>query len=373
MVRLSSPPNNREPVERSIYNRVNLVNYFMQEQELEKLKNLIQTSGILSEGERGEWLQLVDLMNDKQKLELERILKSSASEKQASPAPTLPLKHIVNLPGSGKILNEQPEPSHVMAEQSKKASPAQEFASHLQTELAEKELPSGEAAKVPSPTKQIHATAAPKPKPAPQSVPAKNTSHIPEPVRLNLNDIYSGNLKIYNKEPTHDKTPQSKPAPAAQPKPKPAAATAMPTTVQSGLQRPDMLVKAELYEQQHAEVKKQRAKAAVEELHKQSSLKEGVETLHDIEELSLPKWRQGNHESLMKKIKGLISAKGYFDVIFSLQKSPLYAAYVLTGTEILKNQKSFEDIEQNRDLEKNSMVQNEFEGFTDLLRNLQVS
>ncbi len=88
-------------------------------QQIEKLKGLIQTSPVLNSAERDEWLMLLDLMNEKQMQELEKILasapaQSSESYKRQAPASMLPkpmpavvatapkeplhLSHIINLP-----------------------------------------------------------------------------------------------------------------------------------------------------------------------------------------------------------------------------------------------------------------------------------
>src|SRR6185437_920690 len=139
--------------------------------------------------------QLIDLMNDKQRLELQRILKSSeaaATDKVESPA-NLPLKHIVNLPGSGMMLNSEKPPVQATSPQPQAKPVKPEFAEHLQTLLEEKELPSGPELKqvtsqaktgslpVPpahkSKTQSVSKPAAPAAQPAPAPKPA---SVIPE-------------------------------------------------------------------------------------------------------------------------------------------------------------------------------------------------
>ena len=72
----------------------------MTTEKLENLKRLINTSPILNVSERAEWLALLDLMNDKQLLELEKILNSNQK-----PADQL-ISKSVNQPAStagGKI------------------------------------------------------------------------------------------------------------------------------------------------------------------------------------------------------------------------------------------------------------------------------
>lgn len=71
----------------------------LNEQRIEHLRQQIQASQILESHEKADWLNLLELMNDKQLGELEEILsapKSTAST--ASQASLPPLTHISNLP-----------------------------------------------------------------------------------------------------------------------------------------------------------------------------------------------------------------------------------------------------------------------------------
>jgi hypothetical protein len=56
----------------------------MQTDHYQKIQNLVKTAGILSAAEKNEWVDLMDLMNDRQLLELEKILASSSSFAKAS-------------------------------------------------------------------------------------------------------------------------------------------------------------------------------------------------------------------------------------------------------------------------------------------------
>jgi hypothetical protein len=55
-------------------------------EEVEKIKGLVKASTILSAGERAEWLALFDLMNDKQLLELEKILSGDIKSNPTTPS-----------------------------------------------------------------------------------------------------------------------------------------------------------------------------------------------------------------------------------------------------------------------------------------------
>jgi hypothetical protein len=137
----------------------------MTDQQKQHLTQLIKTSAILNAQEREEWLMLLDLMNDKQVGELERILTpatpfaNGAASPGAKPAPAnLPMTHIVNLPKP-----PQPKPA-----QDKTLS---KFAEHLNQILAEKDLPPSEQkSPLDLPKGETKPPAAPKPKPQPPAV-----------------------------------------------------------------------------------------------------------------------------------------------------------------------------------------------------------
>ncbi len=71
------------------------------EQKIEKIRAEIKTSPLLDDHEKADWLNLVELMNDKQVGELEEILKAPSAPRAAAPSPAADLptmSHISNLP-----------------------------------------------------------------------------------------------------------------------------------------------------------------------------------------------------------------------------------------------------------------------------------
>ena len=81
------------------------------EQKIEKLRSEVQASRLLDDHEKADWLNLLELMNDKQISELEEILQAPA--KVPAPAPVLPtLSHISNMPtqigGAGATARPMP-------------------------------------------------------------------------------------------------------------------------------------------------------------------------------------------------------------------------------------------------------------------------
>ena len=86
-------------------------NKYVQPKDIDKLRSLISSSAILSPSEKAEWLALLELMNDKQLGELEKIL-ATAQKPAPAALPVQPqdskstpavkrmpqLSHIVNIP-----------------------------------------------------------------------------------------------------------------------------------------------------------------------------------------------------------------------------------------------------------------------------------
>src|SRR6185436_11129503 len=117
-------------------------------QERERIENLVNTSPILSPQERMDWTELLDLMSDKQLMELEKILalvepKASqipASSQSKTAGQAAALSHILNMPnlGAGQTQAAKPILSHKPNEL---ATPPGSFGEHLKAMLEEKELP----------------------------------------------------------------------------------------------------------------------------------------------------------------------------------------------------------------------------------------
>ncbi len=150
----------------------------MQQQEIQKIKDLVRVSNLLSASEKAEWLNLTEIMNDKQLGELKNILMSAfvspsliSTPPQNSPSPSLekrgvgmggekekgggmgtggeahipPLTHILNLPKAGTVGLLK------VASKTKDDEKKSGFWQKLKGMLSEKELPPGHA----EPTKEL--------------------------------------------------------------------------------------------------------------------------------------------------------------------------------------------------------------------------
>ena len=404
----------------------------MQGQQIEKIKQLVNTSAILNLNERGEWLELLDLMNDKQLGELERILLSAVSKKPATesaqpgqkssyvplsgtsedkpsfakasegkpkftfsnPALTNPkLSHIVNFPRldvldnkAGKDISPN-KPSYAKASEDK---PGSSFSDKLKAMFTEKELPAGNPqhalelanAKNQPVAATVKPSALPKvglppvvPKP-PAPVNTQNPSVVnifADKVVLQQPDAQKGipaNL-IINQPVSPPIQPEAAVKAAlghfqvvSQPTNPPGASNAIkiPEMVKpeplTSLTGHLALPKVPLTLPHPAANKPATAAVA------------GLESLADLNSLNIGILEKYNLESLALKLKNLRAKYGYHDVVFNIEKSPLFKNYIQTGVELLAKQTDFEQLTPKAGA-GNYLNRQQFEKLTDLLLEIQ--
>jgi hypothetical protein len=222
-------------------------------QKIESIRQKIQTSTLLTDHEKADWLNLLELMNDKQLGELEEILGTSARvampPQPASKMP--PLTHLANIP-SDITLTQPPQPSPP-----------------------------------PRPPQPPRA-----PAPAPARVPAPGARPPAQP------------------RPTPTPTP-TPPEPLARPVPK-----------------------------------------SPFELNK----------LEEIAQLTVETLREVDLQSFVNTIRSAIMQHGYFNILQLLEQSPLYDAYIQSGSHRLKT---------TAPPEKSHLTQEEFEFMADLLQHMR--
>jgi hypothetical protein len=115
------------------------------EQRLKTIHGKIQASTLLSDHEKSDWLNLLELMNDKQLSDLENILTPPLASPTAftpSSVPSKPLSHIANLPAG--IADRKAEG---VTHQELRAVPAKsnKWLDDMKLVMSEKELPAGHA------------------------------------------------------------------------------------------------------------------------------------------------------------------------------------------------------------------------------------
>lgn len=427
----------------------------MQQIQINNLLQLIRTSGILDAGERQEWLQLVGVMNERQLVELQRILESAHSR----PAPNtsgvigngIPLSHILNVPGSGlpqksepksfesaaverqslvkkppvvplQPKNPIPDVQPIAQKQPVSVPKSSRFAGMLRNLLGEKELIgrkepellelpahatpdtvvlSPAAGKIDLPTVHFPENTAPLvPQPNPRDAAVqKNVLEQPQIIRLDrvpenaTINIQNSVVSIGSQAPVRVSAKKVVEGDA----PPKAAILNRPNIPQSirsddfsgpkkniffktGLEHTDMLLQAKLQNEQEVEVQEEALLDKIEEVKpqlpefKKDQTNIPVETLSDVAQLSVRIWRVEDHEAIKRKIVKLITHQEFHDVIQNLEQSPLYAAYLKTGVKLLQDNISFEQLNsQTTGITENYLSREEFEGFTDMLRQVQAS
>jgi hypothetical protein len=401
----------------------------------QKIKGLIQTSTILTQFERVEWLGLLEIMNDKQVLELEKILESELVQKESwqlpnqksssssitSPSPSSARRGIEEQGAGKQAPQETPNinkattggvsPSSLLqnltAQKSNtpsKTSPlpnpppqgeetkqqGNKFASQLKNILNEKELTTSKPeypleisggvrkeAQKPAPAK-------PQPPVIPKVIPLKPSEnqvvnqeeYKPEPAKkpteflkkedkspvigwkdllsnaakdsFKATNVQTGLSKLPNfknldevRKPVLEKPVEgpapTKPSPVATPPPK--------------LQKPILKSPSRLLSE------------------KEKRLAYDMNNLQDVSAMTVSWVRNIDIEELAKRIRSLMIKHGFHNVMFALEKSPLYISYLSTGAEVLKQESSFEGI-SGTSLER-YLSKEEFESFTDLLTQIQ--
>ncbi len=416
----------------------------MNQQQTEKIKGLIKTSRILIESERAEWLSLLELMNDKQLGELEKILNSgqqSADSNQQksvsgtehivdnkqpeslkfspptqslSPQPNRPrlpqLSHIMNLPKnidgqmsalklSQKTMGTQTsapvskEPVFPVGVSSKTVKARQSFGDKLKAMFAEKELPAGipkNELSLPAHTESSKPAVLPeKPmvsfplKEKPTVITASQVT-INGPVTFSKQDEALGGGMIISsdfKKPAlmTAKLPPAVPKPLSQPNFLPKTTllpqVAPPIRPEAG-QVPSIKIQetSEQVRQATLATIKQRMNQppVVNETVRSKVLTEKPVELHlpkDLTAITATSFQNTSLENFVIVIRQLVEKFGYYDVIFSLEKSPLYEAYIKTGTELMNRQQTFETFDSNQSVDK-FLNREDFEKFTDLLRQI---
>jgi hypothetical protein len=358
----------------------------MQTVEIEKIKTLVQSSPILSSTERTEWLALLELMDDKQLGELEKILdgnkpisktiSSPLVEPGAGSSPSasarverdgtseirgmgtpdnqsaiadksdqsqMPkLSHIMNLPNIGNF----GEATSARFEQS--AVPAKVkpsiFGSKLKAIISEKDLPAGpieldlpKGQEQDLVRKPVTENIIPQKKLEPSTKLAEPQSFFPvkdKQVAVE-SKMAAGAVK--------NTTPQLKSAPPILPKISP-----IPKSSNSG---PEV------------NPKPQQSEAVSQNLGNIE-----INNLQDLALLNSGTLKTTPLEVLVKKIKALVGKYGYFEVVFNIEKSGVYKNYIDTGLKLLSEQSNFENLNSGSYLDKQG-----FEKFTDLLAKIQAS
>lgn len=313
---------------------------------VEKLTALIHESKLLSAAEKQEWLRLVGFMNDKQLLDLYHILVPNGGPGVATQSGQVAVS-AAKLPKPDEK-QSQPQTTAAKAEQKSDTPPASQGVSLTDF------------------LKRVSD------KPKPQVKPVV-------PVAQPLNKQSQGYLRwkktvdlaMTEKElPDHVEKPAVR---ATQPDPPPPPEKKIvpdvPTVTQ--LKKPSLEQPPEP-ESPSVEVLSPEPVVPAERDIPQEEFDAGPETisvLSDVSLIGIGTFRFMGGSELEARLVSLAKRHGYFEVLFAIEQSPLYEAYVATGKKLIGEQKNFEQAVED-DLLGNLLTRAEFESVADMLRRL---
>jgi len=316
--------------------------------EVEKIKGLINSSPILTATERTEWLGLLDVMDDRQRVELERILlggippkqggeasnfaKASSDKPQLSSAGSqIPrLSHIMNLPNLGNV------DQRIGNRQVSQTKPSA-FASKLKNIFKEKELPAG-----------------------------NEELELPDGGANRNKEIENRNREIDEIRGQKVQTPAPKPFFPVKEKPladfKPVKSIPPVKPIPSAPKIPQPLVPKPKAAVPVEMPVKPTPIAAVPVAKAPARGAQSINSPVDLALLGNQVLRDTPLDTLVKIIKILTAKYGYFEVIFNLEKSPVFKNYIDSGLKLLAGQSDFGG---------DNLTKEEFEEFADLLAKIQ--
>lgn len=400
----------------------------MQPGQLEQLKRLIGDSPLLQDGERAHWLELLPLMNDKQLLELEAILRpASQPQPQTRPQP-MPLARPAPSPSqqAPPLMAPRFQPFAVAPPVARPSAqmPLRPSLSHLTN------LPTIVTDMGPRQQSEVSPHVAP-PQAAPQQIaPARvsSTPRVPEsrspielrskmPVDITEKELPSGHMadsehlltgrnQILNTRHQNEaKEQETRPSPLASlsapppvPRPVPSRPPSAPTLrpVAANIAGPNVIhlsgkpaalaSPASQASIQHSTKrlnveadKKNKARPAKEPTNQAlppEPFKEplDINSLADLTRMGIETFHAVGPLALTAKLQTLVKQVGYFDIIFALEQSPLYADYVATGQNLLEENATFDGHTAVRTRHGATLLSRpDFEAMADLLRQIQIN
>ena len=276
-------------------------------QRIETIRKNVQISTLLSDHEKSDWLNLLELMNDKQLGELEDILASDPNVAKTS-------SQAQKIPSSKPLAPTQPNFQNQPTQQTQP----------VQTDSVQQLPPLSHIANMPTDITMTHsvpvapATSSQSLKPLPRTTPSPGLSSLSQK---------PGYVKPINSTST---------AKAPMPTPLPTAAKTVPFSVPPSV--PPIQPKP---------------KSQPQEVY-------SISDPGDLQKLNMESLRQYTFQSIYDSISKAIQANGYFKILQLIESSSLYASYIAAGKERL-----------GAPAQQLTLTQEEFEFMTDLLRNIR--
>lgn len=305
-----------------------------------QIKQLIETSSVLSEAERKEWLDLLPYMNDKQQSELLLILQPntpSDSMGSGGTPPSLPPVQPAPSPVSAQVsvpISPIAPPSQTTAPVSA-VSPMQPavattvsafLSKNFASELHRGSMPGTFKPESSAPLDNLHTVQLP-----PVSFPLKSVTDTPPLVQ----QVVKPNVGL------------------------PSFGTLQQQKTPSSIEQSDV-----------SEIMKELAVLDVPPAHDEPVVH--ARSLEAVRMLNVATLRGSGVVNVESELKVLCEKFGYFSVQFAFEQSPLYQAYVAVGARILKEHHTFEEVQAALAAAgRPYLTKPEFEEFSDLIRRLK--
>lgn len=298
----------------------------MQQDQIQKLTQLIQSSKVLRNDERDVWLAMIPVMNDKQAADLFNILNSSPVAKvsadlqsrnvSTNSARSSSLSHITNLPNDFSQVKQQRQPQTFQEPRViRRAEPPANLAEVIKHRVEEKELPAPE--------------------------------HLEEIEAGHKTQIQSTPLKPVVSQAVTPSLKKTFPFQGSQ----------------------NYIPLDEVMKQRDAESVDHRVKVATqndepqEKVVRVSTQSSGSINV-PVESYSKDAILNSNFASVKNALVAMVRDYGYFSILFKFEQSPLYKDYLNTGKAWLVG---------NGQSTQTPLNKEQFEQVADLLRSLQIS
>lgn len=285
---------------------------------IETIRKNVQISTLLSDHEKSDWLNLLELMNDKQLGELEEILASDPNVAKA----------MQTQPSQSQSTQPQRDVQVSRPAQTTQSTPLSSSPSSWQPDFVQQMPPLPHIANMPTDVTMTHSvpsTPGVEQKPLPRTTPSPNLSTF--------------------------KSKQNFIRPASQFSPQPVVEPVTENELVIGSEQPAPI---------------QKTSPPQKPAKPQNSY--SIQAVEQLQELSVKTIREHTLQSIFDVIRQAIQTNGYFAVLQLIEASPLYASYINAGKQRLG---AVVPKTSDASLQESTLTQEEFEFMTDLLRNMR--
>lgn len=324
--------------------------------QLETVRELVRTSGNLTDGERQEWLSLLSFMNDKQLSELATVLQSGADGADA-PKSSVPVKVISALSAPAPELDLPAPSAPKMAPAQTPITAALQPNANTVSAFIDRNFAAA-----------LHRTPLPAvPTPVDQhAVPASAVLPVPPPAKVSPVSDIAQKIEVKNNIP---EAPEAVAPTISLPLRTQVTPVAVPITAQESIihdsvSTPEPVIPP-ISSAMHPSEESVPVESAEEVVAPPKSLEE-------VRKLNVATLRGRGVINIEKELKNLCQKFGYFSVQFALEHSPLYQTYLAVGSRVLQQHQSFEGVQAELSASNRPyLTKPEFEEINDLLQRIK--